>query len=304
MFFDKTGTLTYGELRIASVHTGNETARRRLITALATAEQFVDGPFANAVMIYSQQENIPPKSVRCFDVLPGLGVSAISGKDTILAGRLEWLREQGIEVTVGPHDRQAVICGAKNGKPLGYVLLDDELRKGAKEMIESLRKQNKEVILMSGDNEASVKAIAAETGIEQYNFGVLPQTKAEILGNYVSLGKKTVMVGDGFNDITALLRSDAGVVFSSGKNVYNNWVDVVVRRSDLHAITDLFGMYKRLNTAIRANIVLSLFFNVLLLAAILFAPSHIWQERWTLLVGLLVGVLFVFLNSMRLLRIK
>ncbi len=304
VFFDKTGTLTYGELRISSVHTGNETARRRLLTCLATAEQLVDGPFANAVMLYAQEQNIQPKSLRCFDVVPGMGVSAISGKDTIVAGRPEWLREQGIDITVGPHERQAVICGAKNGKAIGYVLLDDKLRSGAAEMIRSLRLGGKEVVLMSGDNEDSVRAVAEEIGIEQYNSGVLPQTKAEILGNYVTLGKKTVMVGDGFNDIIALLRSDAGIVFSSGKNVYNNWVDVVIRRGDLRSITDLFGLHRRLTACIRGNVILGMLCNMILMAAVLFGPSSWWQERWSLLAGLSVGVIFVFFNSMRLLHIK
>ena len=301
VFFDKTGTLTYGELRVASVHAGNETARKRLLTSLATAEQLVDGPFANAVMIYAEEQNIKPKSLRCFDGLPGLGVSATSGKDTILAGRPEWLREQGIDIAVGPHDRQAVICCAKNGKALGYVLLDDKLRPGAAKMVQTLEEAGKEVVLMSGDNESSVKAIAAEAGIEKFNFGVLPQTKAEILGNYATLGKKTVMVGDGFNDITALLRSDAGVVFSSGRNVYNNWVDVVISRADLTSVTDLFAMHKRLVSCIRDNVILSLLCNVGLLGGVLFAPSTIWQEYWMLPAGLAAGVFLVLLNSMRLL---
>ncbi len=304
VFFDKTGTLTYGELRIASVHAGNETARKRLLTSLATAEQLVDGAFANAVMIYTQEQHIQPKPLRCFDVLPGLGVSAVSGKDKILAGRPEWLHEQGIEITVGPHDRQAVICCAKNGKALGYVLLDDKLRPGAPEMVQALQRQGKEVILMSGDNEASVKAIADEAGIEKFNFGVLPQTKAEILGNYAALGKKTVMVGDGFNDITALLRSDAGVVFSSGKNVYNNWVDVVIRRGDLTSVTDLFRMHRRLASCIRDNVILSVLCNGGLLAGVLFVPSEMWQTYWVLPAGMAVAVMLVILNSMRLLTDK
>ncbi len=304
VFFDKTGTLTYGELRVASVHAGNETARKRLLSCLATAEQFVDGPFATAIMIYTQAQKVQPKSLRCFDVLPGLGIRAVSGKDVLLAGRPEWLREQGMEVAVGPHDRQAVVCGAKNGKCLGYVLLDDQLRPGAADMVQSLQKKGKEVILMSGDNEASVSMIAAEAGIEKFNFGVLPQTKAEILGNYASLGKKTVMVGDGFNDITALLRSEAGVVFSSGKNVYNNWVDVVIRRGDLHSIVDLFGMYSRLSNCILSNVVFSILCNIILLVGVLFMPEAIWQSNWIFPAGLSAGVILVVLNSMRLLRVK
>ena len=137
MFFDKTGTLTYGELRIASVHAPDAKTKRELLITLATAEQLVDGPFAAAVNIYAAEHKVPVRKLLCFDVLPGLGVKATSGKNTLLAGRPEWLREQGIEVPQLTFGEQPVVCGAKNGKYLGYVLLDDKLRPGAAEMVQA-----------------------------------------------------------------------------------------------------------------------------------------------------------------------
>jgi magnesium-transporting ATPase (P-type) len=111
---------------------------------------------------------------------------------------------------------EAVICVAKNGKFLGYLTLSDELRPGAKETVAFLKSKGKDVILVSGDNEASVAAVAREAGIEKMNFNVLPKTKAEIVANLRALSKRVVMVGDGFNDIIALLRADGGIVFASG----------------------------------------------------------------------------------------
>lgn len=304
VFFDKTGTLTYGELTVTDVHSYQPKGTTQLLTCLATAEQFVDGPFAKAVLDYARKQHIEPKPLQRFEVLPGMGVCAIAAKSTILAGRPEWLQEQGIELSIKPHAGQTVICVAKNGKGLGYVLLEDKIREGATKMIASLHASGKELVLMSGDNELSVQSVAERTGIERYNFGVLPQTKAEIVGNSVSLGKKTVMIGDGFNDITALLRSDAGIVFSSGKNVYNNWVDVVVRCEGLDSVAEVFGLYRRLLRCVRGNIILSQLCNIALIAAVLFAPAQIWQSYLLLLGGILVGVMVVLLNSMRLLYIK
>lgn len=304
VFFDKTGTLTYGELRISSVHAADGKNKKDLLECLASAEQLVDGPFAAAVNIYAQEHKIAARKLLCFDVLPGLGVKAISGKSILLAGRPEWLREQGVPVPQQSFGEQAVICGAKNGKYLGYVLLDDKLRPGAADMVRALKAMGKEVILMSGDNEASVSAIAKEAGVDKFNFGVLPQTKAEILGNFSALGKKAVMVGDGFNDITALLRADAGVVFSSGKNVYNNWVDVIIKRSDLGSITDLFSINKKLSARIRGNILLGLLCNILLLGWVLFAPASSVGAWYQVPAGILAGVFVIFLNSARLLNVK
>ncbi len=304
VFFDKTGTLTYGELRIASVHAANEKLQSELLECLASAEQLVDGPFASAVNIYAQEHKIAVRKLLCFDVLPGLGVKAVSGKSVLLAGRPEWLREQGVSVPEGSLGEQAVICGAKNGRYLGYVLLDDKLRPGAEDMVQSLRKMGKEVVLMSGDTEASVSLIAREAGIDRFNFGVLPQTKAEILSNFSALGKKAVMVGDGFNDITALLRSDAGVVFSSGKNVYNNWVDVIIKRSDLGSITDLFSINQKLSACVRGNVLLCLLCNMVLLGWLLFAQPGVACAWYQVPAGILAGLLVVFFNSARLLNVK
>lgn len=304
VFFDKTGTLTYGELRVASVHAPDAKTRKELLDCLASAEQMVDGPFAAAINLYGAEQKITPRKLLCFDVFPGLGVKAVSGRSTLLAGRPEWLEEQGVAVQDKPAGEQAVVCGAKNGKYLGYVLLDDKLRPGAADMVRALKDMGKEVILMSGDNEASVSAIAREAGIDKFNFGVLPQTKAEILGNYGALGKKAVMVGDGFNDITALLRADAGVVFSSGRNVYNNWVDVIIKRSDLASVTDLFGINKKLSARVRGNVVLCLLCNAALTGWLLFAPPPSWQAWYLVPAGLLAGVAAVFLNSARLINVK
>ncbi len=304
VFFDKTGTLTYGELRVAAVSASDVKIKKELLSCLATAEQWVDGPFATAINIYAAEHKIPVRKLLCFDVLPGLGVKATSGKNILLAGRPEWLRELGVEVPPVDFGEQPVICGAKNGKYLGFVLLDDKLRPRAAEMVQTLKDMGKEVILMSGDNEASVAGIAKEAGIEKFNFGVLPQTKAEILSNFHALGKKAVMVGDGFNDITALLRADAGVVFSSGKNVYNNWVDVIIKRSDLDSITDLFLINQQLSACIRSNVLLSLVCNTVLTLWLLFAPPLEYMAWLWVPAGLLAGVLVVFFNSARLLNVK
>lgn len=304
VFFDKTGTLTYGELRIASVHAADAKTRKELLKTLASAEQLVDGPFAGAINIYAQENKITPLKLLCFDVLPGLGVKAVAGKNTLLAGRPEWLEEQGVPVPEKPQGSGAVVCGAKNGKYLGYVLLDDKLRPGAAEMVHTLQETGKEVLLISGDNEHSALAMAKEAGIERVNFGVLPQTKAEILGNYAALGKRTVMVGDGFNDITALLRADAGVVFSSGRNVYNNWVDVIIKRADLGSVTELFSINKKLSARVRGNILLCLLCNTAFVGWLLFAPA--WSaEKWYLTcAGMAAGILAVFINSARLMNVK
>ncbi len=304
-FFDKTGTLTYGELRVSGVYPVQEENRKLLLKAVITAEQLVDGPFADAVNTYAREHKIKPNKLLTFDVLPGLGVQARSRGTDIKAGSIPWLSEQGITVTQEITQQcEAVICVAVNGVYVGYLTLADELRPGAQEMVSLLKAQHKELILVSGDNEASVSAMAREAGIEKYNFFVLPKTKAEIVGNMQGLGQQVVMVGDGFNDIIALLKADAGVVFSSGKNVYNNWVDVIVKRRDLKAVHYLFSIHKKLGSTIRQNVVLSVLLNGVWAAYLVWrSASGAAPWQWSV-AGALGVVLIVWLNSTRMLQIK
>lgn len=305
LFFDKTGTLTYGQLRVSGVYPVSKEDKKNLLNAVITAEQWVDGPFADAVNTYAREHKLKPHKLLAFDVLPGLGVQAQTRGGEILAGSIPWLAEKNI-VTHQEIAQQceAVICVAVNGKYLGYLTLADELRAGAREMVQFLQDQQKEIILVSGDNESSVSAIAKEAGIEKYNFFVLPKTKAEIVGNLQGLGQQVVMVGDGFNDIIALLKADAGIVFASGKNVYNNWVDVIIKRRDLKGVPYLFSIHTKLRRLIRHNVILCVLLNGLLAAFL------VWQSaagpcgwQWPV-AGALAVVVIVWLNSTRMLRIK
>lgn len=304
VFFDKTGTLTYGELRVSGVFPAQESLRKKLLETVATAEQMVDGPFADAVNGFAKKHKVKTKTLLCFDVLPGLGVQASTRTDKILAGRIQWIKEQGVTL---PDEllsvESAVICVVKNGEFLGYLTLSDELRRGAREIVEFLKSKGKDILLVSGDNESSVASFSKQAGIEKMNFNVLPKTKAEIVTNLRALGKRVVMVGDGFNDIIALLRADAGVVFSSGRNVYNNWVDVIIKRKDLFPLKDLFTINKRLRGVTAFNAVTAFLASALLAAWLFYRMPAVSGWHWTT-GGCLAVVLVIFLNSMRLLKIK
>ena len=304
VFFDKTGTLTHGELRVEGVFAETAAQLKQMLESVASAEQMVDGPFAKAVNLYAKQHNVKLRKVVSFDVLPGLGVVANCGRDKIVCGRETWLREMGIETQVEMFSGdKPLICVAKNGKFLGHLTLSDTLRPGAADAVRFLQHKDKELVLISGDNELSVSSIAKQVGIEKMSYNVLPQTKAEIINNMRGAGHKVVMVGDGFNDIIALLRSDASLVFFSGRNLYNNWVDIIIKRNDLYALIDLFKINKKLKRVIRWNFLLAFVGGVGLAFYVLFGVQG--RLAWYMVPGgLALGLGIVFLNSARLLRIR
>ncbi len=307
LFFDKTGTLTRGELVVSGVHPATDTPRGQkiLLEAAACAEQQADGPFAGAVMKYTLRNRIFPRPVTSMEMIPGVGVQAVTARGVIFAGRIPWMEEQGI---VLPQEvywvQETVICVAKNGVYLGYLTLSDALRTGAQDVINFLKQKEKELLLVSGDNDLSVSAVADQLNIEKRSSNVLPQTKAEIVGNLQAMGQKVVMVGDGFNDIVALLKADAGIAFSSGKNVYNHWVDILIDRPDLYPVMDLFKINQKLRHTSRFNAAAALLLSVVWVEFLFEqASSQVADWRWTL-GGSVAVLLLVILNSMGLLRIK
>lgn len=303
-FFDKTGTLTYGELSVSGVYPVKQSSPQVLMEALATAEQFVSGPFSKAILEYARQKGIAPKGASYFEIFAGQGVTAIHAKQRILAGSLPWLAGQGFKnLPVAPQSPQTIIGVVKNNQFLGYITLADQLRPLALRTLTFLEKKHKEVWLVSGDHERSVAAVAQEAHIQKYNFEVLPKTKAEIITNLQALGKKVVMVGDGFNDILALLNADSGFVFASGKNVYNHWVDVVIKRKDLYPLVYLFKMKQKFSHVLWQNRVLIVLANACLAWEMLqFPPLSV---KWYTLLGVnLIMLLLILLNSIRMLRVK
>lgn len=303
IFLDKTGTVTVGDLRIGRLVPAPRVLEAQLLEALAYAEQQVDGPFAQAVHLFISSKNIPMQKVKSTEIFPGKGVRVQIKKDTILAGKAAWLRDQKLAVPTIQTGDETVVFVARNNQYLGYVTLTDCLREGAKQTVEFLKNKHKEVILISGDTESSVQAVANQLGITKFNFSVLPKTKAEIITNLRNLGKQVIMIGDGFNDILALLKADGGIVFASEKNLYNHWVDMVIKRQDLFALTDLFTINKRLHYTIWSNMFLSVIGQGGLIAWIGWHSPQ--GSGWQILLGGSLGVIMCLLiHSMRLLRIK
>ncbi|MBR4355351.1 MAG: cation-translocating P-type ATPase [Elusimicrobiaceae bacterium] len=302
IFLDKTGTLTYGHLTVHGVYPSAFVKEHELVEAVACAEQQANGPFAQAVAAYAKAKQIVPPPNDSLDMMPGTGIRATSQGHTILAGRLQWIEEQGVLLPAQIYqEKETLICVAKDGKYLGYLTLSDALRPGAKEVINALKQREKSLLLLSGDNEPAVNAVADALGIEKRNSNVLPKTKAEIIANMRALGKKVVMVGDGFNDIIALLRADAGIAFSSSKNVYNNWVDILISRRDLYPLVEMLEIRRRTRHISHMNAVLAFILNMGWVEFLCWHGKQMSDWRWTL-GGSLAVVLLIFFNSMRLLK--
>ncbi len=303
-FFDKTGTLTQGELSVSGVYPEEGTEEQQLWALLAAGEKKVSGPFAEAVAKHLSAHPVKAVKASSCEFLPGEGVRMKAEGREVLAGNFHWLERQGVPgLPTLKRPTEVAIGLVADKKFLGYITLADQVRPQAREVLDFLRKQGKELLLISGDNEGSVSTVAKEVGIEKFIADVLPQTKAEIISNLRSLGKKVAMVGDGFNDIMALLRADGGVAFSSGKNVYNNWVDILIKRTDLYPLVYLFKINKALHHITLQNLILAVVLHMVVAAVLVHRLPHAqpWQS---VMCGGLIVLTVILLNSIRMLRIK
>lgn len=305
-FFDKTGTLTYGRLRVSGIFPAGKSTEKTLTEAVCAAEQSADGPFAQAVKRLAHRKGIKNKTLQQCSVFAGLGVEVSYDKKHVRAGSIPWFKELGIVLPAEVEKTQeAVICVAVGDKFAGYLTLADDLRAGAAETIDFLKRKGKDIMLVSGDTEQSVAAVADRVGIEKRNYFILPKTKAEIVTNLRSLGRKVVMVGDGFNDIMALLKADAGMVFFSGKNVYNNWVDIVLKTEELSPIKLLFALHRKHLRIVWQNMALGLVASVIFVLYLLCYAKGTFAGSWRATLGVgLIAVVLIWLNSIRMLHVN
>ena len=304
VLFDKTGTLTKGALAVQEVRAVSYQAKKKLLEVLATVSQSKGDLLSKTLFDYTQQQRVAPQKAEMLEMYPGLGVRAVSAHQKIRVGRVPWMIEQGIKIPAEiSQSVQTVICIAQGSTYLGYITLSDSLRPGAQTVVDFLKKQGKEIMLLSGDNEPVVAEVAKQVGIEKFSANVLAQTKAEIITNLRALGKKVVMVGDGFNDIVALLKADVGIAYATTHNVYANWVDILISRRDLCPLIELFKIQAKIRYISCVNAIVAFLLSVVWAEFLFSRLPQMADWRW-ILGGSLAVLLLIFLNSMRLLRIK
>ena len=270
VYIDKTGTLTYGDFKVSDWVT-NYVSENELRTSLLAAESRSNHPIAKAICLHQNVSSIALKQEN-YEEVAGLGVKTKYEGNTILAGNVELLRNNGIsveEVEVGG----TAIYVAKNGKYIGYVVLKDVVRDKAKELVKKLNSIGIEVILLSGDKESTVKEVAEAVGIKEYHAKLLPQEKTKYVEKAIENrenGKLIAFAGDGINDTPSIIRADVGFAMGGiGSDVAVENSDVVIMQDHPLKIYDSIKIAKKTRAVAIFNIIFSLVVKVAVIILIL-----------------------------------
>ena len=281
---DKTGTITQGEPRVTDVLPAEGMTQGALLSLAAALEQRSEHPLARAVMMRAEEDGLTAAPVGDFRALPGNGLTATLSGEALLGGSLSFVSSQ---VDVPRSIRQKAEALAEEGKtPLlfaqagrlaGVIAVADVIKADSPAAIAALRNMGIRVVMLTGDNEKTARAIGRLAGVDEVIAGVLPEGKESVIRRLQAQGK-VAMVGDGINDAPALTRADIGIAIGAGTDVAIDAADVVLMKSRLSDVPAAIRLSRATLRNIHENLFWAFFYNVIgiPLAAGVWIPLFGW----------------------------
>jgi len=270
--FDKTGTLTRGKPAVTDViPVGNHT-RQEVIKTAASAERGSEHPLGRAIVDAASNEHIETFDVSSFKAVPGEGIVVENSGHTFLVGNRKLMsqynvRLEQIETTISnlEEDGKTVMILSKDTEPLGVIGLADTLKDDALATIRQLQKIKIQVVMLTGDNAKTAKAVASKLGVDRVVADVLPEQKEQVIRDLQKDGKIVGMVGDGINDAPALAASDIGIAIGSGTDVAIETGGIVLIRNKLSDVVTAIKLSKATVRKIKENLFWAFCYNIALI---------------------------------------
>jgi Cu+-exporting ATPase len=268
LLLDKTGTLTEGRPGVTRILPAPGVTEGEVLRVAAALEHVSEHPVARAIRARAAAGGIATTLPGEFRAVSGKGVAGVVEGVPARLGTPEFIAEVGVPVdaTEAAAFRRAgetVVVVARGGRLLGAILVADRLRATAREAAAKLRALGIRLAMISGDHEATARAIAAEAGLESYRAGVLPADKAAEVAARRKAGEVVGMAGDGINDAPALAAADVSFTLAGGTGVAIDTADVTLMRDDLRALADAVDLSRRTVTKVRQNLFFAFVYNVL-----------------------------------------
>jgi len=313
--FDKTGTLTEGKPRVTDIVMGEGFTKEDVMPLVLSIERQSEHPLAQAIIQDLHDKGVQELITKDFQAHRGKGVSAIVNDKPVLVGTQRFLSEQNV-VRCAELDEKAkeleqagktVVFIATNGKPTAIMAIADTLKESAVETVKQLKKLGIEPVMITGDNEGTAKAIAAQVGIERVFARVLPEEKAEKIKALQSEGKIVAMAGDGINDAPALVQADIGIAMGSGTDIAMESAGMTLLKGDISKILQALKLSRSTMRTIKQNLFWAFAYNTLgipIAAGVLYPFTGLLLSPVIASAAMSFSSLSVVLNSLRLKKIS
>ena len=281
---DKTGTITKGEPRVTDVLPADGLTESALLALAAALEQRSEHPLARAVMLRAEEDKLSVSEVSDFRALPGNGLTATLNDEELLGGSLSFISTKA-DVPQALRDKAEALAEegktpllfARGGKLAGVIAVADVIKEDSPAAIAALRNMGIHVVMLTGDNEKTARAIGRQASVDEVIAGVLPEGKESVIRSLQKQGK-VAMVGDGINDAPALTRADIGIAIGAGTDVAIDAADVVLMKSQLSDVPAAIRLSRATLRNIHENLFWAFFYNVIgiPLAAGVWIPIFGW----------------------------
>jgi Cu+-exporting ATPase len=267
---DKTGTVTRGAATLTDVVPQEDVSEAELLRLVAAVESGSEHPLGRAVVDGATARGVPIERATDFVAIPGQGVRATVGEKTVLVGTASFLAHAGVdtkdleraETELAAAGRTPILA-ASQGRPLGALGIFDPVKADSVGAIRRLQAMGKRVVILTGDHEATARAVGREVGVDTVFARVLPEEKAERIAELQRAGGLVAMVGDGINDAPALAQADVGIAIGTGTDVAIEAGDVTLMGGSLEGVVELMEISEATFANIRQNLVGAFIYNVL-----------------------------------------
>lgn len=307
--FDKTGTLTVGKPQVTDIIPLNGYSEPKIVAISAAIESRSEHPLGEAIIKYAHEKAVNIPAITNFEAVLGRGARGDVDGKTYQIGNVRFFTDLGIsllkaedKITALQNEGKTVMVLGNENEILGLWAVADVIRSNTRTAIESLKQAGiKKIVMLTGDNQRTARAIAARVGIDEFKADLMPQDKVNAMQKLLAEYQKVAMVGDGVNDAPAMAVSTVGIAMGvAGTDAALETADIALMADDLTKLSYAIKLSRKTLSIIRQNITFALVIKGLILLLVI--PG--WLTLWLAVAGDMGSSLLVTLNGMRLLRIK
>jgi Cu2+-exporting ATPase len=316
LIVDKTGTLTEGKPSVEKVGTASpDFDKHQILQLIASLNQMSEHPLAEATLKYAKEQHIDFLKVVNFNSVTGQGVTGVIDGKKLALGNEKMMNTEQVsvsntmknEVSQLQQNGKTVPMLSVNGMAVGYVVISDKIKETSKKAISELQSQGIDVIMLTGDNQDTAKAVASELNLTDFKAEMLPQDKLNEVERLQNQGKNVAMAGDGINDAPALAKSNVGIAMGTGTDVAIESAEITLVKGDLHGIVKARNLSINVMKNIKQNLFFALIYNTIgvpIAAGVLYPIFGILLSPMIAALAMSFSSVSVIANALRLRKIN